>query len=544
MVPHSVDKVELRAVSTDMWPRRLLAKREQMPAPLAARVVWPTTTLDVVGIVTQARTTKTALVPFGAGSGVCGGISPTSTSWIVDLKRMDATSHFDPDAGTVTVGAGMLGQRLEEFLNARGFTLGHFPSSIACSTVGGWVATRSAGQLSSRYGKIEDMVLGLTAVTGTGDVIRVDVDDKKTGPGALQLLVGSEGALCIITEVKLRIRPIATHRWLRAFTFATIDKGLSAMHALLAEQTSPSVVRLYDPLDALLSGSHARVEHEPDHILAGGIARAGHEYNGPRPATHDDIEEGTDNAFLDGIARRIESLAIFSRPRATRALVAELLGRPQLVNSLLERLERGEERRPRLVVGYESVGNHSDDNPTHELHARVQHARTLLNDHGAVDVGSEPGERWLRHRHRVSYRMSKAFAAGGWVDTCETAVPWEQVAPLHQAMREALRDTAVVLCHFSHAYVDGCSLYFTFAGGGGVGTGPRSALGRYDLCWERALSTLRRFQAPASHHHGLGRLKSRGIVLSDGHVALLQSLKRVMDPDGILNPGVLSPRLA
>ena len=103
--------------------------------------------------------------------------------------------------------------------------------------------------------------------------------------------------------------------------------------------------------------------------------------------------------------------------------------------------------------------------------------------------------------------MSRAFAVGAWVDTCEVACGWEEVAPLYTAVREALRDTAVVLCHFSHAYHDGCSLYFTFAGGGTAGNGPRSALSRYDLCWERALTTVRRHGAVVAHHHGVGRSK-------------------------------------
>jgi alkyldihydroxyacetonephosphate synthase len=162
-----------------------------------------------------------------------------------------------------------------------------------------------------------------------------------------------------------------------------------------------------------------------------------------------------------------------------------------------------------------------------------------LKAQGATDLGDAPGTKWLSHRHRVSYRMSKAFAVGGWVDTCEVACGWDQVAALHKAVREALRDTAVVLCHFSHAYLDGCSLYFTFAGGGSVGSGSRSALSRYDLCWERALTTIRRHGAVVAHHHGVGRSKVKGLKYAPGQKALLDELKRKLDPDHVLNPGVL-----
>ena len=135
--------------------------------------------------------------------------------------------------------------------------------------------------------------------------------------------------------------------------------------------------------------------------------------------------------------------------------------------------------------------------------------------------------------------MAKAFAAGGWVDTMEVATGWAQVVPLYHAVQDALRDVAVVMCHFSHAYVDGCCLYFTFAGGGAEGRGERSAFARYDLCWERAMATCRRMGANISHHHGVGRSKSRSWRRSDGAHRLLTELKAALDPDGVLNPGVL-----
>jgi alkyldihydroxyacetonephosphate synthase len=135
--------------------------------------------------------------------------------------------------------------------------------------------------------------------------------------------------------------------------------------------------------------------------------------------------------------------------------------------------------------------------------------------------------------------MSRAFAAGTWIDTFEVATGWDAVLPLYHDVREALREVAVVMCHMSHAYHDGCSLYFTFAGFGAPGKGPRSALSRYDLAWERALTVARRHGAAISHHHGIGRSKVRGLRQAAGARALLDAIKRELDPDGILNPGVL-----
>ncbi len=522
-IPSSSDPLDCRMVAHDLWPRRLLERREELPVVPPARVFWPRDEDDVRAVVKAARVERRALVPFGAGSGVCGGVSPGTTAWVLDLKRLDKITAFDPERRTVTVQAGMLGDRFERALNEKGFTLGHFPSSIYISTVGGWVATRSAGQLSSRYGKIEDMVVAIDGVDGRGEFIHAAVDDDATGPGAIQLLCGSEGSLCVITRVTLRIQPVSSHRFLRGVSFKDVGAGLAAMRGLLVAGEGPSVLRLYDPLDSALAASHPPSENEPLRVAAGGIARADLEDSGPGEGSAEEP------ALLDSLVRRFEELAVFSRPRATRLLVGEILGRPSIANTILDRAAGGSA--PKLIVGIE--GDAVD------VEKRAPRIMSFLKAAGATDLGDGPGTRWLAHRHRVSYRMSRAFAVGGWVDTCEVACGWEQVTGLYKAVREALRDVAIVLCHFSHAYVDGCSLYFTFAGGGSAGSGPRSALARYDLAWERALTTIRRSGAVVAHHHGVGRSKVKGLKWAPGHRALLDELKRKLDPDGILNPGVL-----
>ena len=484
---------------------------------------WPEDDESVSRVVRAARIERRAIVPFGAGSGVCGGIAPLPTSWVLDTKRLSRIVAIDPDSRTVVVEAGVLGDRLERALNVRGLTLGHFPSSLYCSTVGGWVATRSAGQLSSRFGKIEDMVLAVEGVDGRGERVRAAIDDPRTGPGAVQLLVGSEGAFAILTRFTLRVLPLASHRWLRGFTFDNLQQGLQAMRSLLAAGEAPSVLRLYDPLDSALAANvSVGADKEPDRIVAGGIARAGLEDSGPIDSDRDEP------TLFDNLVHRVEELAVFTRPRAARVVVGEILGRPALANSILDRFDA----RPRLVLGLEGDAA--------VLGARVPILRRALLAGGARDIGDAPGSRWLAHRHRVSYRMSRAFAVGSWVDTCEVACGWETVAPLYQAVREALRDTAIVMCHFSHAYVDGCSLYFTFAGGGAVGSGPRSALARYDLAWDRALTTVRRHGAVIAHHHGLGRSKLKALKHPPGARAVLAQLKSKLDPDSVLNPGALS----
>jgi alkyldihydroxyacetonephosphate synthase len=518
-VKGSIDPIDLRMVAHDLWPRRLIERRDDKAPTLPQRVFWPDDEDEVIAVVKAARMARHPLVPFGAGSGVCGGISPTPSSWILDVKRMDRVLAIDPVRGTATVEAGLNGERFEQALNARGLTLGHFPSSIYCSTVGGWVATRGAGQLSSRYGKIEDMVLAVEGIDGRGRKIKVAVDDPKTGPGAVQLVVGSEGALLVILRITFRVRPAPSHRWLRGFSFDDLTGALAVMRALMQGGESPSVLRLYDPVDAAIAGHVPTRDGDPDRIVAGGISRANLEDSGPK-----DEAEPT---LFDALSAKVDELALFSRPTATRRIVGEILGRPTLANAILDRLAA----RPRLIVGFE--GNADD------LGARAAALRARIAAMGGKDLGDEPGSKWLLHRHRVSYRMSRAFAAGTWVDTCEVATGWQGVLPLYHDVREALRDVAVVMCHMSHAYHDGCSLYFTFAGFGSAGDGPRSALSRYDSAWERALVVARRHGAATSHHHGVGRSKVRGLKLRDGARPLLLALKGELDPDGILNPGVL-----
>ena len=526
-IASSGDPVDLRMIAHDLWPRRLIERREGLPVTTPARVFWPTSDAEVQAIVRAAIAERRPVVPFGAGSGVCGGISPTSTSWMIDLKRMDRLLAIDEARGTCTVEAGMIGDRLERALNARGFTLGHFPSSIYISTVGGWVATRSAGQLSSRYGKIEDMVVAVEGVDGTGAPIAARVDDPATGPGLVRLLVGSEGALCVITRATLRVHRAPSHRWLRAFTFEDLGTALHAMRMLLASGEAPSVLRLYDPLDTALAGAAPPDAHEePDRIVAGGIARAGLEDSGP----HDDADE--EPGLFSVLSEKVDEWAVFARPGPARRVVGEILARPSLANSLVDRwLSSKGGGASRLILGIEGDAD--------DVGARAPALKRRLAAVSAKDIGGAPGRRWLEHRHRVSYKMSRAFAVGAWVDTMEVATTWEKVRPLYDDVRAALVDVAVVMCHFSHAYKDGCSLYFTFAGGGTTGTGPRSALGRYDLAWDRALTTVRRHGAAISHHHGVGRSKAKVMPHDGGHAAILARLKATFDPHGVLNPGVL-----
>jgi alkyldihydroxyacetonephosphate synthase len=185
---------------------------------------------------------------------VCGGAVPIHGGITIDTKRLDQLTAVDGDELICDVEAGLSGERFERELARRGYTFGHFPSSIYCSTVGGWLATRAAGQLSTKYGKVEDRVAGLTVVTGRGEVIETDGPNRALrGPSWNQLIVGSEGTLGVITSARLRVAPAPQLRVFRGFEVDDIDAGVEAIRRVMQKGLRPAVVRLYDEMDTLMN---------------------------------------------------------------------------------------------------------------------------------------------------------------------------------------------------------------------------------------------------------------------------------------------------
>ena len=251
----STRAVDLETYARDMWPRLLLEHREGIPAAHRPHIiVWPEHLREVVSIVKLAREQHIPIVPYGGGSGVCGGAVPVRGGITIDTKRMQALRSVHSEELICDVEAGLNGERFERELARRGYTFGHFPSSIYCSTVGGWLATRAAGQLSTKYGKVEDRVAGLTVVTGRGEVIETDGPTRALrGPSWTQLLCGSEGTLGIITSARLRVAPAPQLHVFRGFEVDDIATGIEAIRRVLQKGLKPAVVRLYDELDTLIN---------------------------------------------------------------------------------------------------------------------------------------------------------------------------------------------------------------------------------------------------------------------------------------------------
>lgn len=471
----------------DMWPVGLLFIRQgKTPLPPDA-VVWPRTEEELVELVRLARERRVPLIPFGAGSGVCGGTWALRGGLAVDLKHFEAVGQVDEDALTVEAGAGVMGEVLERSLNAQGYTLGHFPSSIWMSTLGGWIAARSAGQLSNRYGKIEDMVLSVRAITGRGERV-VTPRRPFPGPDLAQLLIGSEGTLCFFTGATLRVHPAPAHRTFRGYRFRTVAEGVEAIRQFYRAGLRPAVVRLYDPFDTALVGRG-------------------------KPKAHSDVPPS-----LRGKWRR-DGL-----PALLRKVSPRTLGHPRWMNRaadlfkqcLLILLFEGEEQRASREDG---------------------HARELCLGLGAEDLGEEPGKSWFLRRYDVSYKMSKVLDAGAFADTMEVATTWDKVMAVYEAVRAATAPLAFTLCHFSHAYPEGCSLYFSFAASE---SSDEDQEARYAQLWQAALGAARGAGANVSHHHGVGVLKAAALQEELGEGAkVLAALKRAFDPDGIMNPGKL-----
>jgi len=297
------DAATLAAHRTDYWILAHLRARQGRLGGGPACVVRPRSTAEVAKTVRAAQRLGVAVVPYGAGSGVVGGATPPDRSLVVDLSAMNALLEVHETALYARAQAGLLGGAYEAAVQARGYTTGHYPQSIDRSTVGGWVATRAAGQFSTRYGNIEDLCLGLEAVLPSGEVMRTPlVPRASAGPNVREIFLGSEGTLGVITEVTLRLHPLPERRELASFAFRTFHDGLDAMRRMVRVGWRPAVLRLYDapeatrnfsawaPADACLllvvsEGPAALVDGELAACVATATAAGGTPV-GPEPVAH------------------------------------------------------------------------------------------------------------------------------------------------------------------------------------------------------------------------------------------------------------------
>ena len=433
-------------------------------------VVLPGTAAEVRAVLAACAAHGLTVVPFGGGTSVVGGVSPVGPSPVVslDLRRMDRLLSVDPVSLTAVFEPGVRGPGAEALLAAHGLTLGHFPQSFEYATIGGFAATRSAGQASSGYGRFDEMVLGLVVQTPAGELRLGRGAASAAGPDLLGLMLGSEGAFGVITEVTVRVRPKPKSGRYEAFFFKTWEDGLAALRALEQAGLAPDVARLSDP-------DETRVQL----TLAG----------------------------TGGLKGRLGRKVLSARGYATGCLA---------------------------ILGW--------DGTTASIADRRKVVLPVLKSRGAMSVGTSIGERWKHGRYDGPYLRDDLLDAGALVETLETSALWSQLPATWAAVRTALSAQlpgCVVMCHVSHLYPQGASLYFTVL----AAQSTTDPVTQWQNAKDAAGHALVASGATITHHHAVGADHRPWMTDEVGAlgVEVLKAVKAVLDPTGMLNPGKLIP---
>lgn len=413
--------------------------------------------LDTLQICSAERI---ATVPFGGGTSVVGGLEPAADGFAgviaLDLRRMNALLELDEESRLAVLEPGLRAPQAEQLLNDRGYTIGHFPQSFEYLTLGGAAATRSSGQASAGYGRFDDLVLGLAVATPAGTIELGRAPKSAAGPDLRQLVLGSEGALGVITRLTVAVRPVPAARAYEGWRLESFAGGAAVLRQLVQDGPVPTVLRLSDEAETALN-------------LAGP-----------------------------------------SELRAAGGCLA--------------------------IVGYE--GDPAD------VSDRRQRAGRVLEAAGAVQQPGV-GERWARDRYKGPYLRDALLDAGVMVETLETVTFWSRLSGLYERVSAALRESLaaqgtnpLVLCHISHVYPSGASLYFTVA----CAQLP-DPVQQWRLAKAAASDAIIGAGGSITHHHGVGTDHVRWYAQELGELGVraLGAVKRELDPQGVMNPGVLIP---
>jgi alkyldihydroxyacetonephosphate synthase len=242
---------DLISYSLDYWLYGIfLSQKGDLPA-LPSAIISPTSADEIQKIVRCAREYKVSITPFGGGSGVLGGAVPLNGSVVLNLQRMSRFSSLDELSLVAEFEAGIIGANLELELNRRGYSAGNIPQSLYCSTLGGWISTRAAGQFSTKYGKVEDMVLGMEVVLPDGNLLNIKaVPRRSVGPSLKDLFLGGEGTLGIVTRATISIHPLPRLTMKQSFIFPSIEVALDVVRQVLRAEARPAVVRIFDEAES------------------------------------------------------------------------------------------------------------------------------------------------------------------------------------------------------------------------------------------------------------------------------------------------------
>ncbi len=461
------------------------ARAGHIPNPPDA-VVYPADQGQIVSLLAWAADRDVAVIPFGGGSSVLGGVEPDPTDRLtitLDLARLDRVLSMDPISRTARIQAGATGPEVEAQLNAHGFMLGHFPQSFEFSTLGGWIATRSAGQNSIGYGKIEALTQAVRIVTPVGIVETKDTPATAAGPSLLELLIGSEGTYGVITEATMRIHPLPEVQDYRGILFHSLEDGVAAFRDLMQSQAlHPSIIRLSDAPETAAS------------------AVMSHEHHGVR-------------RIADSVTERY----------------IRLQGYDLITGSTL------------MLLGFDGNAKWTAQ--------QWDPALKICGDHQGLSLGRAVGRSWMRDRYAQPYLRDTLLGHSVMVDTLETATTWSNLTPLYEAMVRAMKGAIAatgggpgyVMTHISHAYEHGASLYSTFLGRQVPDPDPLARQAQWQAVKQSTTDTILAAGGTLTHHHGIGHDHAPWLEEEVGllGVKVLQALKQTFDPAGTMNPGVL-----
>jgi alkyldihydroxyacetonephosphate synthase len=453
-------------------------------------VVFPETEEQIQALVRAADECGVVLVPFGGGSNVAGCLEvhrPESRMIAaVNLRRFNRVVAIDRVSGVVTVQAGILGPDVEKVLAAEGLTIGHVPDSFLYSTVGGWVATRSSGMFSDRYGNIEDVVLAVRMVTPSGLIVSRAVPHASNGPDAKRLCIGSEGTLGIITELTLAVREAPAIREFRGYLFPGFEAGIDALRDCARAGVAPALSRLHDPDRTQLSAAFR-----------------------PKEGALQEVIGSVFKMYL----RRVRGMDL---ERACLLIVA-FEGDRRSCN-----LRRAEAERVYRRHGGVGLGR-TPGEAFAEGKFSFPYVRDFLMEYGAISDVGETSTVWsnilpLYRAATTAYR--EALGRGGrkcWLG-----------------------------CHISHTYAAGASLYFTYAVACKPGSDgqidPWTELEHYLAAKRAGLASFSEHAATFSHHHAVGYEHLPWLERENGLAgsSVVDALKQSLDPNGIMNPGKLA----
>jgi alkyldihydroxyacetonephosphate synthase len=453
-------------------------------------VLFPESEEQILAIVRAADQCGVALIPFGGGSNVAGCLEVHQPERrmiaAVNLRRLNRVLSIDRASCVARVQAGILGPDLEAALAAQGLTIGHFPDSFLYSTLGGWVATRSSGMFSDRYGNIEDMVLAVRMATPAGLIASRAVPHASNGPDVKRVCIGSEGTLGIITEVTLSVREAPAEREFRGYLFPDFESGVEALRECVRGGAAPALSRLHDPYRTRLSAAFR-----------------------PKGSRTQDIVGAAFKTYL----RRVRGMDLGQ----ACLLIVGFEG-----NRRSCRMRRAAAEEIYRRYGAVSLGRGPGE-AFAEGKFNFPYVRDFLMDYGAIaDVG-ETSTVWsnilpLYRAATSAYR--DALGRGGrkfWVG-----------------------------CHISHTYAAGASLYFTYAVAGKAGpegqVDPWAELDHYLAAKQAGLASFSEHGATFSHHHAVG-YEHLPWLLRENALAgttVVDALKQSLDPNRIMNPGKLT----